>query len=106
MPLTTVDYIQLGLMPFEVILSCCFGAKLLHMLDVLYIQTQHDLYFVDWEQPRSFKGGIEEEEEGSSLTDGTREGLSRRASAQRKTGDLHGDAMPVSVWRKIFVANE
>ena len=62
---------------FQVLLVCCFIAQLVHVIDLLYVQTQHDIFFIDWEQPRTT-----DPHEG-----GTKE-------------------LPVSVWRTIFAANE
>jgi meckelin len=91
MPAETPPAIYLGIMPFQVFIGICFGAKLIHMIDLLYVQTQHDLYFIDWEQPRSLKTGGDVEDEATTAT-------------REDTGG--GSTMPVSVWRTIFVANE
>ena len=75
-------------------------------------------YFVDWEQPRTVRGGVdEEEEEGGGGGSGGGSGGGARgggggggggggSGSSKSARGAHGDAMPVSVWRKIFVANE
>ena len=97
MPVETVEdragqtrvHMYLGLMPFDVFIGVMFGAKFLHMLDILYVQTHHDLFFIDWEQPRTVATGAEDERDVEST------------SGRTKKGEV-----PVSVWRTIFVANE
>ena len=58
-----------------------------------HVQTQHDLFFIDWEQPR-----------GVSKDDANDEQLppAGRGGAPRADKNM----VPVSVWRTIFVANE
>ena len=46
---------------------------------MLHTQTQHDIFFVDWEQPRTGASG---------------------------GGDNESNVVPVSAWRSVFVANE
>lgn len=53
-----------------------------HVAEILYTQTRHDVLFIDWEQPGT---------EGA-------EGDNEKASDEAAT--------PVSAWRSIFVANE
>ena len=88
-PGQTRVHMYLGLMPFDVFIGVMFGAKFLHMLDILYVQTHHDLFFIDWEQPRTVATGAEDERDVEST------------SGRTKKGEV-----PVSVWRTIFVANE
>ena len=72
---------------FKLLLVLCFITKTIHLVDLLHTQTQHDIFFIDWEQPRegapkSSRGaGSDEEDSGSSM-------------------------VPVSAWRSVFVANE
>ena len=56
------------------------------MCDVLYVQTQHDIFFIDWEQPRTLKGGDDDDE----------------AARSASVGDVDGRALPVSVWRSVL----
>ena len=58
------------------------------MVDIFLAQTSHDVFFIDWEQPRG-GGGAKEDEEGRGRDEAADAG-----------------AMPISVWRTIFVANE
>ena len=69
--------------PFQVILICVFGAKGLYIVELVWRQTQHDIFFVDWEEP---KGGVERAEAAESDAD----------SARRT----------VSTWRLVLVSNE
>lgn len=101
MPLQTAQYLQLGLMPFEVMLTACFSAKLLHMLDVLNIQTQHDIFFVDWEQPRAVTNEAHDETDEATASP-----YSKSLSGTHSGSQAKGNAQPVSVWRTVFVANE
>ena len=64
----------------QVFISCLFAAKCLHIVDIVLTQTRHDLFFIDWEQPR--------------------------AASDAKGDEEANGAMPVSAWRTIFVANE
>ena len=41
-----------ALRPFRALLGCAFGAKCLHVADFVWSQAHHDVFFVDWEQPR------------------------------------------------------
>ena len=45
-----------ALHPFRAILCCAFGAKCLHVADMVWSQAHHDVFFVDWEQPRGQAG--------------------------------------------------
>ena len=67
---------------FRATLCCVFGAKCVHIAWIIRTQTQHDVFFIDWEQP---KGGADDGE----------------------TANADGSGGPgVSVWRSIFAANE
>ena len=67
---------------FRATLCCVFGAKCVHIAWIIRTQTQHDVFFIDWEQP---KGGADDAE----------------------TANADGSGGPgVSVWRSIFAANE
>ena len=41
-------------MPFQVFIIILFIAQCLQMIDLLLVQTQHDLFFIDWEQVSTF----------------------------------------------------
>ena len=53
MPLEEPPAILLGLMPFQIFVVVMFVGKAVHMLDILHVQTKHDLFFLDWEQVTS-----------------------------------------------------
>ncbi|KAL1495402.1 hypothetical protein AB1Y20_016770 [Prymnesium parvum] len=65
---------------FELLLSLTFIAKCVHVVDLLHTQTQHDIFFIDFEQPALPPGGA------------AHDGLEK--------------ATTVSAWRTVFVANE
>ena len=103
-------------MPFNTFIVVAFVAKVLHILDLLHIQTQHDLYFIDWEQPRSLSKDGDEE---AGTTGGTSGPSSTELSSTGRGGKKEKNKgnkeryplqeaglIPVSVWRTIFVANE
>jgi len=66
---------------FQLLLVLTFIAKVIHLIDLLHTQTQHDIFFIDWEQPRT--------------------GPDKRAESDEET-----NVVPVSAWRSVFVANE
>ena len=35
---------------FKLLLVLCFLCKTIHLIDLLHTQTQHDIFFIDWEQ--------------------------------------------------------
>ena len=94
MPAELPPSIFLGIMPFQIFISCMFGAKLVHVLDIVRVQTQHDLFFLDWEQPRAQKSEGGDDDEPTT------------SSSRAKGGDDRKGMIPVSAWRRIFVANE
>ena len=47
---------QERLRPFEIALCCTFAAKCVHVLDLVISQANHDVFFVDWEQPQGTEG--------------------------------------------------
>jgi len=96
--------IALGIMPFRVMVAVAFGAKIVHMIDVLYVQTQHGIYLIDWEQPRSLKSDIDHDAEAPRSASPRSSRAPAAASSTRATDD--STLVPVSVWRTIFVANE
>jgi len=71
------------LYPFQVIMICVFGAKCLHLLELIWRQTQHDVFFVDWEEPKGGVSGLEAAE-----------------------GDRDSARCTVSTWRLVLVSNE
>jgi len=45
------------LFAYQSLLGAVFCAKLVHILDLLYCQTQQDIFFIDWEQPHTSVSG-------------------------------------------------
>ncbi|XP_066503686.1 meckelin isoform X2 [Hoplias malabaricus] len=68
---------------FVTYVGCAFALKAVHFLHNLMMQLSVDIFFIDWERPRS---------KASKTVDGSGEGKSQAA--------------PVSIWRTYFVANE
>lgn len=64
-------------------IGCAFALKAVQFLHKLILQVTVDVFFIDWERPRT-KG-------------------SRTVQA---TGEIKRDPSPVSIWRTYFVANE
>jgi hypothetical protein len=85
---------------FRQILIAVFVAKCVHIVELVYSQTRHDIFLIDWEQPRDSR---EDDTEGGGAPRG-RETSSLRPSANTAPGadPSHG----VSTWRTVFVANE
>ena len=100
MPAELPPNIFLGIMPFQIFIVTMFIAKVVHVLDILRVQTQHDLFFLDWEQPRAQRSdGGDGDDDANVPTSGTR--------GTKRGGDGRGKGqLPVSAWRTIFVANE
>ncbi|XP_053343427.1 meckelin [Clarias gariepinus] len=69
---------------FVIYVGCAFALKALQFLHELWLQMSVDIFFIDWERPRSGKS--------SKSVEGCGEG---------KT-----PASTVSIWRTYFVANE
>ena len=40
---------------FKLLLVLCFLCKTIHLVDLLHTQTQHDIFFIDWEQVTACK---------------------------------------------------
>lgn len=67
--------------PFILVLQLCFFGQLARMIEIVIVQSNVDIFFLDWEKPR---GRIQ-----SKRGDGTKTKFA-----------------PISVWRTIFMANE
>eukprot|EP00936_MAST-01D_sp_MAST-1D-sp1_P000559 g559.t1 len=65
--------------PFEVVLHLCFFFQMMRVIEILCVQCNTDIFFIDWEKPR-----------GQEL--------------DHKSG--HNRETPISAWRTIMVANE
>ncbi|TRY84592.1 hypothetical protein DNTS_001329 [Danionella cerebrum] len=68
---------------FVVYVGCAFALKTVQFLHKLFVQLSVDIFFIDWERPRS---------KASKLVEGS--------------GESKCHATPVSIWRTYFVANE
>ncbi|KAL7840509.1 hypothetical protein AOLI_G00258320 [Acnodon oligacanthus] len=68
---------------FVTYVGCAFALKAVHFLHKLLVQLSVDIFFIDWERPRS---------KTSRFVEGSGEGKP--------------PAAPVSIWRTYFVANE
>ncbi|KAL2083917.1 hypothetical protein ACEWY4_019435 [Coilia grayii] len=67
---------------FVTYVSCAFGLKTVQFLHKLLRQLSVDIFFIDWERPRS------------------------KALKPAEGGEGRSGAAPVSIWRTYFVANE
>ncbi|TKS82024.1 Meckelin Meckel syndrome type 3 protein [Collichthys lucidus] len=67
---------------FVTYIGCAFALKAIQFLHKLIIQVSADIFFIDWERPRS------------------------KASRTAQAGEVKRDPAPVSIWRTYFVANE
>jgi len=67
---------------FSDVLVAVFIAKCVHIVELVWSQTRHDLFFIDWEQPKAAADKAEQGDDGADPS--------------------HG----VSTWRTVFVANE
>uniref|UniRef100_A0A8C4E4F0 Transmembrane protein 67 n=1 Tax=Dicentrarchus labrax TaxID=13489 RepID=A0A8C4E4F0_DICLA len=63
---------------FVTYIGCAFALKAIQFLHKLILQVSVDIFFIDWERPRS----------------------------KATTGEPKRDPSPVSIWRTYFVANE
>ncbi|KAM4600377.1 meckelin [Polymixia lowei] len=68
---------------FVTYIGCAFALKTVQFLHKLFLQLSVDVFFIDWERPRS------------------KANRTIQASAEPKR-----DPSPVSIWRTYFVANE
>ncbi|XP_063055866.1 meckelin [Engraulis encrasicolus] len=68
---------------FKTYVSCAFGLKTVQFLHKLVQQLSVDVFFIDWERPRS-----------------------KALKPAEGTGEGRSGAAPVSIWRTYFVANE
>ncbi|XP_044064572.1 meckelin isoform X4 [Siniperca chuatsi] len=69
--------------PFVTYIGCAFALKAVQFLHKLILQVSVDVFFIDWERPRS-----------------------KASRTVQATGELKRDPSPVSIWRTYFVANE
>ncbi|XP_019126002.2 meckelin isoform X1 [Larimichthys crocea] len=67
---------------FVTYIGCAFALKAIQFLHKLIIQVSVDIFFIDWERPRS------------------------KASRTAQAGEGKREPAPVSIWRTYFVANE
>jgi len=88
---------------FRDILISVFVAKCVHVMELIYSQTRHDIFLIDWEQPKGDQD--DETERGSGAS---RAGATGETAALRHSTDGGGVDPPrgVSTWRTVFVANE
>ncbi|KAM7383519.1 hypothetical protein PAMP_003165 [Pampus punctatissimus] len=68
---------------FVTYIGCAFALKAIQFLHKLILQLSVDVFFIDWERPRS-----------------------KASRTVQATGELKRDPSPVSIWRTYFVANE
>nr|XP_046254565.1 meckelin isoform X2 [Scatophagus argus] len=68
---------------FVTYIGCAFALKTIQFLHKLILQVSVDIFFIDWERPRS-KG----------------------TKTAQAAGEPRRDSSPVSIWRTYFVANE
>ncbi|XP_041798443.1 meckelin [Chelmon rostratus] len=68
---------------FVTYISCAFALKAVQFLHKLVLQVSVDVFFIDWERPRS-----------------------KANRTVQATGKPKRDPSPVSIWRTYFVANE
>ncbi|XP_044214199.1 meckelin [Thunnus albacares] len=67
---------------FVTYIGCAFALKAVQFLHKLFLQLSVDVFFIDWERPRS-----------------------KASRTVQATGEKR-DSSPVSIWRTYFVANE
>ena len=71
---------------FEIMVAVGSCMKLLHVVGLLVQQSTHDVFFIDWEHPRS---------------------AARRRNRKDATDPDRGtEVSEISAWRRLFVANE
>uniref|UniRef100_A0AAQ4RSA5 Transmembrane protein 67 n=1 Tax=Gasterosteus aculeatus aculeatus TaxID=481459 RepID=A0AAQ4RSA5_GASAC len=68
---------------FVTYVACAFALKAIQFLHKLILQVSVDVFFIDWERPRS-----------------------KTSRTVQAAGELKRDPSPVSIWRTYFVANE
>ena len=68
---------------FRATLCCVFGAKCVHIAWIIRTQTQHDVFFIDWEQP---KGGADDAETANADRSGGRACRCGARSSRRTSG--------------------
>ncbi|XP_051262375.1 meckelin isoform X2 [Dicentrarchus labrax] len=68
---------------FVTYIGCAFALKAIQFLHKLILQVSVDIFFIDWERPRS-----------------------KASRPVQATGEPKRDPSPVSIWRTYFVANE
>ncbi|CAK6960646.1 meckelin [Scomber scombrus] len=68
---------------FVTYIGCAFALKAVQFLHKLFLQLSVDVFFIDWERPRS-----------------------KASKTMQATSEVKRDPSPVSIWRTCFVANE
>ncbi|XP_030248448.1 meckelin isoform X1 [Sparus aurata] len=68
---------------FVTYIGCAFALKAVQFLHKLILQVSVDIFFIDWERPRS-----------------------KTSRTVQATGESKREPSPVSIWRTYFVANE
>ncbi|XP_075965443.1 meckelin isoform X2 [Anarhichas minor] len=68
---------------FVTYIGCAFALKAVQFLHKLILQVSTDVFFIDWERPRS-----------------------KTSRTVQAAGEPKRDPSPVSIWRTYFVANE
>ncbi|XP_053182760.1 meckelin [Scomber japonicus] len=68
---------------FVTYVGCAFALKAVQFLHKLFLQLTVDVFFIDWERPRS-----------------------KASKTMQATSEVKRDPSPVSIWRTCFVANE
>ncbi|XP_037310280.2 meckelin [Pungitius pungitius] len=68
---------------FVTYIGCAFALKAVQFLHKLILQVSIDVFFIDWERPRS-----------------------KTSRTVQAAGELNRDPSSVSIWRTYFVANE
>ncbi|XP_029307433.1 meckelin isoform X2 [Cottoperca gobio] len=68
---------------FVTYIGCAFALKAVQFLHKLILQVSTDVFFIDWERPRS-----------------------KASRTMQGAGEPKRDPSPVSIWRTYFVANE
>lgn len=85
---------------FREILIAVFVAKCVHIAELVYSQTKHDIFLIDWEQPRDSRDG--DAESGGGARGSGSSSLQPAGNTAAGADPSHG----VSTWRTVFVANE
>ena len=71
---------------FEIMVALGSCMKLLHVVGLIVQQSTHDIFFIDWEHPRS--------------------AARRRNRKDANDEDRGTETSEISAWRRLFVANE